>query len=142
MTGLLLMVAVVALVRLAPDLPLSLLLNDWLARRPAEWLLKRSRREVIAWAIVAGLVMFGGEYVLVLGGPHAALVLAADLAAYIDAMVAVATLASLMKGRAVAHRFAVRRPRLTARRRARSAKQRAVGKPSSNDDDRPLVRAA
>lgn len=143
MTGyaMLLLVAVL-LLRTAPELPLSRFLHEWLARRPAAWLLRRTRREVIAWSIATGLLMFGGEYVLVLGGPHAVLAFAADVAVYVDALIAVTTLASVVRTRAMAQWFAMRRLSGSRPRSKRATKRAALRKPSNDDEDRPALALA
>ena len=122
------------LIRAAPDLPLSRLLEEWLVRRPAEWLLRRTRRELIAWAIVAMLFAFAGEYVLVLGGPQMAIAFAADLAAYADAVIAVATLASVARVR-LTTRWLARGVQLARSGRPRSrGPRRFRARPPANDD--------
>ena len=130
------------LIRMAPTLPLSQLLGDWLAVRPARWLLRRSRQELIAWAIVAALIAFAGEYVLVIGGPQIAIGIAVDLAAYVDAVIAVAALASVARVRAIA---AWLRPAARVRPRARTPRlrQARTERNAANDSDgRPRLLAA
>lgn len=137
-----LLLGAMLLIRAAPGLPLSRLLNEWLAVRPARWLLRRSRQELIAWAIVAALMAFAGEYVLVIGGPQIAIGVAVDLAAYVDTVVAVAALASIARVRALA---AWLRPRARVRRRTRTPRVRRARaeRPAANDsEDRPGLLAA
>ena len=135
---LLLLLGAVALIRLAPQLPLSRSLSEWLAVKPTRWLLRRSRQEMIAWAIVAALLAFAGEYVLVIGGPQMAVGLAVDLAAYVDAMIAVVTLASAARVQGVARWFklmaGVRRPRARA---TRSRRVRPTQPPANDSEDGP-----
>ena len=137
-TALVLLLGVIALVRRAPDLPLSRLLDEWLARRPAAWLLRRTRRELIAWAIVAVLFAFAGEYVLLMDGPQLALGFAVDLGAYIDAVIAVTTIASVARVR-VATRWLVRAGKIAgvSRPRSRSPRRSRVRPPANDDADRP-----
>ena len=136
------LLGVLLLTRLAPDLLLSRLIHDWLAVRPARWLLRRSRQELIAWAIVAALLAFAGEYVLIIGGPQIAIGVAVDLAAYVDTMIAVATLASAARLQAIT-RWAS--PKLRTSNRPRSPRSRRVRpeQPAANDsEDRPPRLAA
>lgn len=141
-TSLVMLLAAVLLIRRQPGLPLSCFLLEWLARRPAAWLLRRSRREVIGWSIMAALLAFGGEYVLILGGPQAAMAFAVDLAAYVDALIAVATLASAARMRAGARWFAVRRTRGARPRTGRAPRRAVARKPSNDDDERPAFALA
>jgi hypothetical protein len=140
---LLLLLGAVALIRLAPELPLSRSLSEWLAAKPARWLLRRSRQEMIAWAIVAALIAFAGEYVLVIGGPQMAIGLAVDLAAYVDAMIAVVTLASAARAQGVARWFrlkaGVRRPRVRA---IRTRRAKRLLPPANDSEDGPRRLAA
>ena len=139
---LIMLVGAVALIRLAPELPLSRWLSEWLAAKPARWLLRRSRQEMIAWAIVAALIAFAGEYVLIIGGPQMAVGLAVDLAAYVDAAIAVVTLASAARVQGAARWFklktGVRRPRVRAAR-ARRAKRYLPPANDSEGDPRRLA---
>jgi len=137
-----LLLAAAGLIRWAPGLPLSRLLHRWLAERPAAWLSRRTRQELIAWAIVAALLAFAGEYVLLIGGPQMAISLAVDLAAYVDAVIAVVTLASVARAQAVARWFG---PRLARRSRPSGARARRIRRerPAANDsEDRPARLAA
>ena len=137
-----LLLGVATLIRMAPTLPMSVLLSDGLAARPARWLLRRSRQELIAWAIMAALIAFAGEYVLVIGGPQIAIGLAVDLAAYVDAVIAVPALASVARVRAIA---AWLRPTIRACPRARAPRvrrARAERKAANDSDDQPGMLAA
>ncbi len=137
-TALMILLGAIALQRAAPALPLSRVLNEWLARRPAAWLLRRTRRELIAWAIVAAMFAFAGEYVLALGGPQLALAFAVDLAGYVDAAIAVAALASVARLK-IAAQWLARVDKAADRRLPRPrAPRRARTRSASNDDaDRP-----
>ncbi len=140
--AMILLLGAAMLIRMAPALPLSRLLSDWLAVRPARWLLRRSRQELIAWAIVAALIAFAGEYVLVIGGPQIVIGVAVDLAAYVDAVIAVAALASVARVRAIA---AWLRPTAKVRPRARTPRVRRARterKAANDSGDRPGMLAA
>ena len=140
--ALMLLLGAVLLMRRAPDLPLARLLHDWLAVRPARWLLRRSPQELIAWAIVAAVIVFAGEYVLIIGGPQIAIGVAVDLAAYVDAVIAAVTLASAVRMQAIA-KWVVPRSRRPSRPRSPRSRRIRPERPAANDsDDRPARLAA
>lgn len=133
--ALMILLGVVLLIRCAPDLPLSRLLHGWVAVRPARWLLRRTRQEVIAWAIVAALLMVAGEYVVVIGGPQVAVGLAVELAAYVDTVIAVVALASAARMQAIS-KWVGLRVRSPARPRNRRTRQ-VRPQPANDSEDRP-----
>lgn len=140
---LIMLVGAVVLIRLAPELPLSRWLSEWLAAKPARWLLRRSRQEMIAWAIVAALIAFAGEYVLIIGGPQMAVGLAVDLAAYVDAMIAVVTLASAARVQGMTRWFKLRAMARRPRSRAiRARRTKCLQAPANDSEDGPRRRLA
>ncbi|WP_120717874.1 hypothetical protein [Tsuneonella amylolytica] len=137
------MLGAVLLMRTAPNLPVSRALHDLLAVRPAAWILRRSRIEMMAWAIATGILLLGGEYVLVLGGPHAVMAFAVDLAVYVDAFVAVTTLAAAARVQAGTRWLGLRKGRGARPRTKRSASRKTSRRPANDEEDRPaFLRAA
>ena len=137
------MLGAVLLMHTAPNLPVSRALHDLLAVRPAAWILRRDRIEVMAWAIAAGILLLGGEYVLVLGGPQAVMAFAVDLAVYVDAFIAVTTLAAVARVQAGARWLGLGKARGARPRTKRTVNRKMSRRPANDEEDRPaFLRAA
>ena len=140
---LILMIAAIALMRWRPDLPFARLLEEWLARRPVAWVLRRTRQEVLGWIIGGVLLVLGGEYVLLMGGPHVMLAYAAELAIYLDAMVITATVAAAARVRSFGRRLRMVRVRGARPRTPRTLCPPPARPTNDNDEeDRPAAMAA
>lgn len=127
------------LMRLCPDTDLSRTLHRHLIERPAAWLARLDRRQILVLVIAAGLLLAAGDLVVALGSAEIVLGYAADLAIYSDVVLAGLLLAaasrvriasSIVRSRMRARVYAVR-PRV-----GRVATQRARRLP------RPSGRAA
>lgn len=140
---LVLVIAAIALMRWRPDLPFARLLEEWLARRPVAWVLRRTRPEILGWVIGGVLLVLGGEYVLLMGGPHVILAYAAELAIYFDAMVIAAAVTAAARVRSFGQRLRMIRPKSAKPRTPRTLYPRPARPTNDNDEeDRPAAMAA
>jgi hypothetical protein len=123
-----------------PDTPLARLLHRWLVDAPTARLARVHPAQLIFVVIVAGVLVAGGEVVLLMGGAEAAMALSWQLSLYLDAGIALAAAGALTRLKPfiqmVVHRRP-RRPRVAGRRRRTPA---ASCRPA-NDDDRPALAA-
>lgn len=137
------LLALIALLRSAPDTPFSRSIRASLVERPCRWWLKRTRREAIQLLVLAGLFLFAGEMVMMLGSAELVFAYALDLSIYIDAVLAASLLsASHQAGRVfrAATRLLPGRRR-KPRYRARRPRKADCRKPA-NDDEGPARKAA
>ena len=89
-----LLLALILFMRFGPDIPAKRSLIELLVERPRIWLSKQERHDYLYLIIICVLLLAGGE-VLVMIGPEAAMVYAADLALYFDVVAAVTVLTAV-----------------------------------------------
>jgi|GEM_PF-4016231 len=136
-------IACIVVLRLWPDLPVARVLGGWLvvpvARRfaaltPGHWLL------FLILSMAAGTVIWmGGDMVVVsaMGSPElAGVLMAVDVAAYLDAMLAALAVAGAVRGASLKLWVA----RLLPRPRSRRTRRVRTVREAANDDDPAGVR--
>lgn len=135
MTGWVLAIALVVLLRWFPDLPVSRLLHRHLVERPVAALLDLERVQVLKLLLLVGLLLMAGDLVMLLGSSEMLLLYAADLALYVDALITVYTAATVARFRSV--RTAILHPLrlMKGNRRRRSTSRAAARKPANDDSD-------
>lgn len=87
MTAFIILAIVMLFMRFGPDIEFKHLLNQHFAERPAAFLEGRKRHDWLFMLIVIPVFVLGGEMVLLLG-PEFMLAYAADLALYMDVVMA------------------------------------------------------
>lgn len=123
-----------------PHSPAGKLLRRQLVERPLEQLSRFERHRLIFFVLLAGMMVAGGE-VIVLLGPE----VVATYAIYLDAILVTYVLAAVAQARNLLRytrlrwRRGVRVQRLIAARRRRRQKSRRRAPPPANDDDSPAV---
>lgn len=125
--------------RVFPDLPIARQLHRWLVEAPAARLARLHPAQVIFVIIVGGVLLAGGEIILLMGGAEAAMALSWQLSLYLDAGAALAVASAIARVRPFLMLLKPRpmRPRTAARRR----RERVTSSPFANDDDRPAIAA-
>lgn len=143
-----LLLALMAVMKLAPHSGAGRLLNRQLVELPLALFARMERHHLIFVLVVAALLMAGTEVLVGLGSVDFALVYALDLSLYIDGLLAAMALASLTRTksgvtalRLGAASLGARLRRVMGRRRVRTAVPRRDG-PPANDDDHPVIAAA
>ncbi|MFM5929339.1 MAG: hypothetical protein ACKOPQ_00340 [Novosphingobium sp.] len=135
------LLSAVLLLKLLPDASLSRSLRQTIVAPLANWLLNRSRRDVIYIFVLGGLLLFAGEVVLMLGSADLVYAYALDLALYFDAVIAASLIGAARHARAVVRTFGrlfpVRRPK-PRQRRTRSHTRHV---PANDDDGQTLLAA-
>lgn len=136
-------VALMLVMRFAPDSWLGSLLNRQLVSRPLQLIANFERQQLLYVVILSALMVGGGEMIVLLG-PELLAAYAMNLAIYFDAVLVAYALAT-----AAVARNSVRYLRLrlggarTARRLAASRQRRSRPAkrvlPSANDDDDPAT---
>ena len=123
--------------RLFPDTPAAHWFTHWLVEKPVQKAAQVERKHLILFGIILFLVTMGGEMVLMLGSWDLAMLWAVDTSIFVDAMIAVWTIATVTSGKrtwgAIKTRLTVlMRPRARARR-IKTAERKLPS--SANDDD-------
>lgn len=142
-----LLLALMAVMKLAPHSGAGRLLNRQLVELPLALFARMERHHLIFVLVVAALLMAGTEVLVGLGTVDFALVYALDMSLYIDGLLATMALASLARTksgvtalRLGAASLGARMRRTFGRRKTRNARPpRASG---ANDDDHPAVALA
>jgi len=132
-----LLLALMAVMKLAPDSWAGRALNRELVERPLEQLGRMERHHLIFLVIIAGFMMAGGE-IFALGGTEMVLGFAIDASIYLDAVLVTYALTVIAGTRNSWQALRMRLPRLRkvfGRRRIRSAPTRRPGAPSANDEE-------
>jgi len=125
-----------------PHIPLARWLHRWLVEAPAARMARAHPAQLFFLVIVAGVMLAGGEMILLMGGAEAAMALAWQLSLYLDAGVALAAAGALTKVRPLLALLRHRpRQRPQAARRRRRQRVGAAPTPPANDDD-PAALAA
>ena len=131
----------IALMKFAPDTLLSRQLRETLVERPARNLLSIRRAHVIYVLLMAGVLLVFSDMIMLLGSADLILAYAFDLSIYVDALLAVMTLAAAGRASAAAtplRRFVHRQWRAITRRlprRVRNTRKANRCTGSANDDD-------
>ena len=136
---------IIALLRWAPDIPLSRSLHRWVVEEPVRQLSEFDRTKLIFLIIVLALLVAGAETIVMLGSAELAMAFAWQVALYTDAMLVTLTAAALARARPVLTMLGVIGRSLLPRRASRAPRrQRVTGERSSANDDDPsgLVLAA
>ncbi|GLR47866.1 hypothetical protein [Sphingomonas astaxanthinifaciens] len=138
-----LFVAVIALLRWIPDIPLSRSLHRWLVEEPVRQLSQFNRAKLFFLVIMLTLMVAGAETIVMLGSAELAMAFAWQLALYADALTVTLTAALLVRARPVTALIAVGARALLPRRagRARRRQRVAAERTSANDDDPALALA-
>jgi hypothetical protein len=139
MTGYGLMIALMLVMKLAPQSPLGRWLNAGLVERPLAQLATMDRRKAMFMLILVGLTLFATDLLFVLGSYDLLTLYAWDLTMYLDVMVVASALAAVARARA-GMKALVQRGSLRLRRapRPRARRARRLARPqdrASNDDD-------
>lgn len=136
-----LFLALIMVMRLAPESALGRVLNRHLVERPLERLGEFDRRQLLYATILVVMCLGAGEAIAVLG-PELLGVYAWDLAVYLDAVAVSYALAAVARARTVLRIVRLRssvflRPFRRPARRAKRTRTMASRSPSSasNDDD-------
>jgi hypothetical protein len=133
--------ALMLVMRLAPDSPFGKALNRQLVEVPLRLLGRMQRHHLIFLIIIVGLTMVGSEVIFALGTVDFAVIYALDLSLYVDGLLMTLALASLARTRSAIGVLRVGGTALAARLRRRLGRRRTragVRKPpakSANDDD-------
>ena len=139
-----LMLALVLVMRLAPQSLLARLLHRQLVELPLRWLAGLERHQLIFVLIMTAFAAGGVEAIAVLG-PEMVAGYAIDLAIYLDALAVTYALAALAQLRAAARavRWRLKRLAMKVARRRRRAQRRVRSRPQAANDDeddaRPLA---
>jgi cobalamin biosynthesis protein CobD/CbiB len=142
--------ALLALMRFGPDIPLTRMLNEQLVARPLRWLDKRQRHDLLFAVILLGLAIGGGEMILIFG-PEFAMVYAADVALYLDALFISYLMTTQLKVKAAlraVHAFAASQGHRVLRRFRATPREVVSRKPASdrsdndNEGDSPVLSKA
>lgn len=137
------LLSMTVLLRFSPDTEFARTIRRMFVEKPCRWMMARSRRELIQAAVLAGLFLFAGELVMMLGSAELVFAYALDLSLYIDAMVAAALLGAADMVRKVPFAVRLRRPARRPKPRSRARRSRPIsGRQAANDDDGPVRRAA
>lgn len=137
------LLAIIALLRGAPDTPFSRTIRALLVERPCRWWLKRTRREAIQMLVLAGLFLFAGEMVMMLGSTDLVLAYALDLSIYIDAILAASILTVSHQVGRVFRGVTSLLPSRTAKPKPRERRLRKADcRKPANDEDGPALKAA
>ena len=137
-----LLLALMLVMKLAPQSPLGRWLLHNGVERPLELLGSMQRHHLIIAVLFLGLLAIGGEMIVALGSADLFVLYALDLSLYIDGMLAVMALASVARTRsgfallrAGTSQLSVRMRRAFGQRSKRRRIERPRrGKPSSDDD--------
>ena len=135
-----LILPLILFMRLGPNIPAKRSLIELLVDRPRIWLSKQERHDYIYLIIICGMLLAGGE-VLLMMGPEFALMYAADLALYFDAVAAISVLTVVTRVKATVRLVGARLStwrdralhlcRLAPRERVSQKRPR----PADNDDE-------
>jgi len=141
-----LLLALILVMRLAPDSPAGRALNRQMVEEPMRHLAAFERHHLLMAVILIGMMIGGGELALVMG-PEFVTAYALDLAIYFDAIMVGYVLAAAARAksawRAIPPRWPRRaRARRLAHRRRRSRVAAARRKSPANDDEPAPVRRA
>ena len=141
MAGYGLFLALLMVMRLAPDSALGRMLNRHLVERPLEWLGELDRRQLLYAVSLVAMCLGAGEAIAVIGSDFLA-VYAWDLAVYLDAVAVTYALAAVAKTKVAMRAVRLRGASLLGRfgRRARRARRTGAARKvppdsASNDDD-------
>jgi hypothetical protein len=141
-------VALMLVMRVAPETPLGVWLNRGLVEQPLRRLAGLERHHLIFFVMVMLMALAAGEIIAMYGTFEWAMISAFDLSVYIDAMVVTTALGATARLRGAVqalHRGAAWRgqARPVARpRRVRSASKRTSDPPANDDDTAGLPLAA
>jgi hypothetical protein len=137
-----LMVLAIAVTRLFPDTATGRFLHRWLAEKPAAWIDRIERKQIIFLLLAVGAALILREAAPMLAGTSELALLGLwDASVYLDVVMAVWTLGALSRGRAgwavVRQRLvsAVRRGRPATAARPRAVRSRSQRTVVANDDD-------
>ncbi|WP_305096739.1 hypothetical protein [Croceibacterium aestuarii] len=141
-----LLIALMLVMKLAPDSPLG----NWLLRhgveRPLERLGSMRRHHLIFAVLFLALLAIGGEMIVALGSADLFVLYALDLSLYIDGMLAVMAAASVARSRtgftllrAQTSQMAARLRRVFGQRRKRRRIERPRRGEPTNDDEHPAT---
>ncbi|KRA82738.1 hypothetical protein [Altererythrobacter sp. Root672] len=136
-------VALMLVMRFAPDSWVGSVLNKHLVNKPLEHLADFERHKLFYLVIMSALMIGGGEVIILLG-PEVVAAYAMQLAIYYDAVLVAYALAAAAVARNVVRYVRLRLGNGKAARRlvaARRRRSRPVKRmlPSANDDDGPAV---
>ncbi|MBU2588478.1 MAG: hypothetical protein KJ872_10230 [Alphaproteobacteria bacterium] len=98
MIALICAIALLAFMRFGPDIPCNRFLNYHLAEKPISYILEHERHQYVFLLIAGAIFLLGGE-IIIMFGPELILAYAADLALYLDIVVASALANSLTTAR-------------------------------------------
>jgi len=140
-----LMLALVLVMRLAPQSPAARVLQRQLVELPLRWLAGLERHQLIFVLIMAGFAAGGVEMIALLG-PELVTAYAVDLAIYLDALAVTYLVVTVARLRAAARAVRWHLKRLGVsrgiRRRRRAQRRGRNRPPAANDDEddaRPLA---
>ena len=131
-----LFLALVMVMRLAPESGLGRWLNHKLVERPLAMISRMNRHQLLVLIVIAGFAMAGGEAMAVLG-PEAVSAFAADLAIYLDAVLVTyaAGIAAFAKKNVERLKLVLLLPLARLRPRRKRTQRRQDAAPPANDDD-------
>lgn len=133
--------ALILVMRLAPQSPLGRTLVQQLVEEPLHRISRLERHQLIFWLMMAVLLAIGGEVIALMGGLELTTLYLIDLSIYLDAVMATYLLAVTVRGTSAWQALAgVIRPRLSRRgtaRRRRIRADRTTVERGANDDDEP-----
>lgn len=104
MIALICSIALMAFMRLGPDIPFNRLLNHHLAEKPISYFMERERHHYVFLLFAGAMFLLGGEIVITFG-PEFLMAYAADVALYLDIVVASALASSLTTARRMFNRW-------------------------------------
>lgn len=143
------LLALMLVMRFAPDSSIGKALNHQLVERPLRVIGGMQRHHLIFVIVMAALLVAGGEVILALGSMDFAVLYALDVSLYVDGLLMTLALASLTRTRSAmallragATALAARIVRRAGRGRARRAPARRVTRKPSNDDHPAFALAA
>ena len=133
--------ALMAVMRFAPQSPLGLWLNRNFVEQPLARMATLERHHLIMFVIVAAMLLGVGETIAIYGTFEWAIISAFDLSIYLDAVAVTAVLGAAARLRGIVQVLGVgRSARSIPKRAARRRRRKRVGAPtpaqkSANDDD-------
>lgn len=133
-TGFILLI--IAMMKLFPTLPVSRLLHRTIVELPLLKLATMDRRHVIFGVALLVMLVTASEMIMLLGSADVAILLAWDVSIYLDAVLAIWTLAAVTRSKAAWQSLAgiLTRPFRGARRRA-PRRRREGGCTAANDSE-------